>query len=342
MNRKITPTPHLSTVNPSTIPIELKVRAQWVVWREEPRGTGKMAKVPIDPKTGCKASVTDPSTWGTFDQAMAYYSQFKDRGCCGIGYVFTDDDPFTGVDLDKCRDAVTGEIEHWALEVVKKLSSYTERSPSHTGLHVIVMGGLPPGPRRKGRIEAYNSGRYFTMTGHVLSGCLSAIEYRQKELDEIVAGFLGGTQNASSQLHKAHGSHLTASTGTETLGWQAFLGRLEEAELTSEDEEILHRLKSSQEGKIYQLLVLGYWEEAGACRKNGPYDSISEADQALMNKLARLTSGDAGRMKAIFLETGLARVKIYEHPTYLVRTIQKALAGLGWRPAHQTTTREEA
>jgi putative DNA primase/helicase len=325
MKKRITK-PSACSINTAAIPAELKELRQWVVWREEPRDNGKMAKVPVDPKTGRNASVNDPSTWGTCEEAQEYCEKFKDQGCCGIGFVFTASDPYVGIDLDNCRNPETGEIQTWAEEIVLRLNSYTELSPSGTGLHVIVQGQLPAGGRRKSQVEMYDRGRFFTMTGQALHGYTSTIENRQKLLEEI-HGSLLGSQGGSQQ-----GTRSGASTQKLTPEWQALLDQMEDAELTPEDEEILRQLEAGQEGKIYQLLALGKWEEVGAYRKKGYYDSISEADQALMNKLARLTGGDPGRMKAIFAETGLMRPKIDDHPTYLARTIKTAIAGLAWQP----------
>ena len=71
----------------------------------------------------------------------------------GIGFVFTSDDRYTGIDLDKCRNPKTGEISPKAVEIVRLLNSYTEISPSGCGLHIILKGKLPPGGNRKDGIE---------------------------------------------------------------------------------------------------------------------------------------------------------------------------------------------
>ena len=76
------------------IPTELSNANQWVVWRYETRN-GKPTKVPYAIQ-GHKASVTDPSTWSTFQEVLAAAPQFS-----GIGFVLTKEDPFTFVDLDK-------------------------------------------------------------------------------------------------------------------------------------------------------------------------------------------------------------------------------------------------
>src|SRR3954467_4255354 len=98
------------TTHPHTnIPAELRGRPQWVAWRlEAPPGSERVQKMPIDPKTGRHADTTRPATWGTFEQAVAYAQR---PGHNGIGYVFSPNDPYTGIDLDHCRNAETGVIE---------------------------------------------------------------------------------------------------------------------------------------------------------------------------------------------------------------------------------------
>jgi putative DNA primase/helicase len=154
-------------VNASGIPQELKALAQWVCWKLK-RGEKRWEKIPIDPKTGRYGSATNPSTWGTFDQAWEHYRSRKGGGIDGLGFVFTEDDPYAGIDLDKCRDPETGEIAPWALEIVTRMNSFTELSPSGTGLHIFVEGKLPGKGINTQRVEIYDRGRYFTVTGHTL------------------------------------------------------------------------------------------------------------------------------------------------------------------------------
>src|SRR5215217_7637988 len=107
---------------------------QCLCWRiEEP--DGRPTKVPYSPFTGGKASTADPETWASYSEAVEAY---REQGYDGIGFVFSKDDPFCGVDLDGCLDPQTEEIESWAQEIIRELNSYTEVSPSGTGVHVLV------------------------------------------------------------------------------------------------------------------------------------------------------------------------------------------------------------
>jgi putative DNA primase/helicase len=144
------------------IPQELKDWNQWVCWKAEYRN-GKWTKVPYNPNNGQKAKSNDPSTWGSFESA---YHQYGQNGYDGIGYMLSNDDPFTGFDFDHCRNPKTGEIEPKIQEYVDRLNSYTEISPSENGIRIFVKAKLPEGRRKNANIEVYNSGRYLTLTGH--------------------------------------------------------------------------------------------------------------------------------------------------------------------------------
>ena len=80
--------------------------------------------------------------------------------------MFSSGDPFAGIDLDKCRDPESGEIEPWAQEILDRVpGAYVEASPSGRGMHIIVKGKVRDGGMRKGKIEMYSCGRFFTVTG---------------------------------------------------------------------------------------------------------------------------------------------------------------------------------
>ncbi len=151
----------LLTVRPDSIPAELRVRPQWVLWRLEERG-GKPTKVPYNPGTGRRTSTTDLMTWGLFEEALEELERYD-----GIGFVFCSGDPYVGVDLDGCVDPETGEIAPWATQIIDGLDSYTELSPSGTGVHIIARGKFSANGRR-GPVEMYSRERFFTVTGHVL------------------------------------------------------------------------------------------------------------------------------------------------------------------------------
>jgi putative DNA primase/helicase len=193
------------------IPAELRERPQWVVWRLEQRD-GKPTKVPYVARPPLnrassgtqrrwRASTTDPSTWRSFTEALQVA---RDGDWGGIGYVFAPGDPYVGVDLDQL-DADAGAI-------MLALASYSERSVSGRGAHVIVKATLNGYPRnRKGPLEVYEQGRYFVMTGHHIEGTPTTIEDRQAELEEVLARFLPKPAEAAALPSSPPSTSTTAS-----------------------------------------------------------------------------------------------------------------------------------
>src|SRR5262249_54458722 len=92
--------PQPPPVIPENIPAELRSLPCWVCWRYElTKGTWR--KPPVSCRTGLKADKTDPDALAPFEEAHAYY---RAQGLDGVGFVFTPEGPFSGVDLDDCRD----------------------------------------------------------------------------------------------------------------------------------------------------------------------------------------------------------------------------------------------
>src|SRR5262245_34814826 len=128
------------------IPEELRKLPNWVVWKLEKRagkdGVLRDTKVPYNAKTGRKAKSNDPTTWSSFTEAIA---ALEPGGYSGVGFnLFTT--TYVGVDLDGCRP--NGYDSPWAANIIQELNSYSEVSPSGKGVHIIVKGELPDGPRQ--------------------------------------------------------------------------------------------------------------------------------------------------------------------------------------------------
>lgn len=163
--------PNALPVIQEAIPGELLARPQWVAWEWKWVG-GRFTKVPRNPVTGRHASANDPATWATFDAAFAFA---QCQRLPGVGFVVTEDDPYIGIDLDKCRNPDSGAIAPWAAAIINRFNTYTEITPSGCGVRLWITtrdGVLPSGAhgRRKGPIEIYGAGRYFTVTGQQLRG----------------------------------------------------------------------------------------------------------------------------------------------------------------------------
>ena len=273
-------------------PASMKTMPQWVCWRAEER-SGKGTKVPYSPFSGARARSDDPSTWGTLLEAR---DAAEKKGYHGIGFVFTASDPFCGVDLDCCVDPETGEVEPWAKEIVEDLDSYTEISPSGTGLHVIVQAKLPEGGNRKDHVEMYDRSRFFTVTNRRLPGTSHLVEERQEQLTALHSRLFpprvdGPAANGASARTREPSNGLT-------------------------DAEILARAMRAKGGERFAALWTG--DRSG-------YPSDSEADLALCSMLAFWIGPDENRIASLIARSGLARDK-WNREDYRRRTIARALS----------------
>ena len=149
-------------MNFDRIPAEMRNAKQWICHKD---------KIPKSPLYNGNAKPTDPETWGSFEQAIAAVSKY---GYSGLGFVFTADSPFCGIDIDHCINSDTGEISDKAIEIIEQMGSYAEISPSGTGIHIIYKGKNHSEWRCKKQdalgggvhLEMYQEGRYFTVTGN--------------------------------------------------------------------------------------------------------------------------------------------------------------------------------
>jgi putative DNA primase/helicase len=158
--------PQALEVIPECIPEEMKIRTQWVCWRYALDEKGNWTKHPYNPRSGHRASHSDLMTWSTFEEVLEAYEAGRYDG---VGFVFCSGDPYTGIDLDGCRDRESGEIEPWAVEIIQAFDTYTELSPSGEGIHIIAKGSLPGRGGKRKHIEMYDMKRFFTFTGHLVS-----------------------------------------------------------------------------------------------------------------------------------------------------------------------------
>lgn len=143
------------------IPSEMQSLNQWVLWRYVEKD-GKQTKIPYT-FTGHAASVIDPRTWCSFEQALAVCSNFN-----GIGFVLHHTDPFTIIDLDnKPEHPCTPEQLERHTKIFEAFDSYTERSVSGTGVHIVIRGRIPSGVHRD-NVEAYSTSRFMICTGDVI------------------------------------------------------------------------------------------------------------------------------------------------------------------------------
>ena len=262
--------------------------------------------MPINPLTGCGAKAGHPETWGTFEQAFRHV----ELGTCkGVGFEFADGGGLVGVDLDHCRDKDSGEItSSLACEIIRSFHSYTEVSPSGSGLHIICRGKLPgPGIHRE-KIEMYDSGRFFTVTGKQFSP--NSLVDAQAAIDHYYGMLTKRVKPAQAQ---------TKSTGEE------------QRPLLSDDELIDRARRYENFDRLWHGDFQGY-------------PSQSEADLALCNMLAFWTGCNADQMDRLFRQSGLMREKWDRKQagtTYGAITVQNAVEHCPRTYTGHTTAKED-
>jgi primase-polymerase (primpol)-like protein len=270
-------------------PVELLEYKQWVLWRNA-AVDGRMTKLPISPWSGKPAACDKPQTWSTYNHVRYALRRFP---CNGGGFVFTEQDPFCGIDLDGCRNA-NGLILPEAWSAISRLDSYAELSPSGGGVHILVKAKLPGRGRRAGGIEIYDSARYFTVTGQHIEGTPLSIQERQSELDDLLEELF------------------SFPTKPRTVRPPVVTSR--------SDEELIESAKRARNGERFKRLWNGDISEYG--------NDHSRADAALCCILAFWTGGNAQRIDRLFRLSSLVREK-WDRPTggetYAALTVRAAI-----------------
>lgn len=155
------------------IPQALKELDQWVCVHAD-------SKVPMKSFEREAASSTDPDTWSPFATAV---QAVADGHYDNIGFVFNDND-LVGIDIDTAYDD-DGFITAVAADILGKCQSYTERSRSGRGFHILLQGTLPfKGRNNLNGVEIYRSSRYFIMTGDVI--VYHTLRENQEAIDYVV------------------------------------------------------------------------------------------------------------------------------------------------------------
>lgn len=259
-----------------SFPQELTALRQWICWRLEPDPRGeKPRKVPYDPRTGRKASSTNPETWATLPEAMRAQTKYL---FTGVGFVFTEAGGIVGVDIDHCRNE-DGTFTEAAQAILDKYPSYTEISPSGAGLHIFYRGVMPGKGNKNSAtgVEMYASARYFTMTGNRLEGTPEAIADGAQALPWIHENYIARKQARKRKAKKAT------------------------RRVVLTNEQVLEKARAAQNAEDFTALWEGRWQEKFA--------SQSEADLALCCALAFWTGRDREQMDRLFRQSALFREK---------------------------------
>ena len=276
------------------VPAELKALRQWLMWKHEVRD-GIPTKVPYQVNNK-KAQSNNSHTWTDFETVCRHREQFS-----GIGFVFTDSDPYCGIDLDACLDE-SENVKAWAEPIVKRLKvvAYGEISPSGNGIKFWTRAVLPQDTKHKlyivpnaDAIEVYDQGRYFTVTGRGKGTILNGQEAVDWLAHEYLTPDIQAAQTAQPPI-------LPSATTAE----------------------IIAHIRASKQVHKFNALMDG---------NTTGYGSQSEADLALCALIAFWTQHPT-MIDEIFRQSKLYRPK-WDEPhrgdkaTYGQMTIETALSG---------------
>lgn len=249
----------------TSVPPELKALPQWVVHDSK--------KIPYNPRTLKRAKAGRPETWGTFDEAVGCLK----KPYAGIGFELNGGG-IIGIDIDHCINPETGEASPFAKNIIDYLDSYTEYSPSETGIHIFIRGEIPSDGRKRSDLglEMYQKRRYLTVTGDSYG-----------KAKPLAARYEQATCLYEKYFYKETASVEETAPIEENDAWA--------------DDAIIEKAGQAANGDQFTRLWLGKWEDN--------YPSQSEADLALCSLLAYWTGNDKEQMDRIFRHSGLMREK---------------------------------
>lgn len=249
----------------SCVPPEMRELPQWVVHDKN--------KIPYNPQSQKRAKAGRPETWDTFENAA---SSIK-APYVGIGFELNGNG-IIGIDIDHCIDSETGKATPFAQGIIDYLDSYTEYSPSGTGIHIFITGAIPSDGRKRSDLglEMYQSRRYLTVTGNPY-----------EKAKPLAARY----EQVSCLYEKYFYKESVSDKETE---------HADEGDIWADD-IIIEKAGQAVNGDQFTRLWLGKWEDN--------YPSQSEADLALCSLLAYWTGNDKTQMDRIFRHSGLIREK---------------------------------
>jgi primase-polymerase (primpol)-like protein len=274
------------------IPLSLILIPRWFLYQ-----VSDGRKIPINPYTLRPGNSRDSGS--SYEFATERLATAEGQRYGGLIFRFDHDEtaPFGFVDIDHCRNPQTGVIEPWALDIIKELGSYTEVSPSGTGVHILCRTERPPsGGCRKGRIEIYTRARCATVTGQHLTGTPLDLEDRTSELLELHQEVFGAVEPPAVPVPELP---VLASTTTSPLT----------------DAELLHLARTAANGRRFRELFDG----------PVPPGDHSRLDFELVCKLLFWGGHDFERVDRLFRQSALMRSKWWR-ADYRLRTMRNAAA----------------
>ena len=228
--------------------------------------------------------IDKPDTWGNFEEA----SKILINSPAATGFLFAVGNGVACVDLDDVLH--NGIANATAQRIVDNVSSYTEISPSGTGLHILSTISNPSfGSKRHENIEVYTSKRWLCVTGDVYQSRKTLYE-----ADGAISRLLASLERRKPLLKPLP---------------------LKKNEIPISDSDLLKNMFNSRNGDKIRLV----WD----CRSS--HSTPSEGDMALICYLGYWTGYDVSRMKDLFLQSPRGTRDKAKREDYIDRMIEKVM-----------------
>lgn len=280
----------------ANIPPELKRIPNWVCWRYTTKANGEQTKTPVRALDLHPASSTNPADWTTLELALQTYD--NEPRCEGVGFVFTKEAGYVGIDLDDCLNE-KGWLSHNEHAWVHLLDSYTEISPSGKGVKVFFKGEIPAefGRRSFGGNGIYDSGRFFTVTGNIYDNFTDIATVKPETIKYLMGKWFPAREHGKANW-AAQGEALT-------------------------DSEVLTIASRASNSTYFNELYRGAYSSS--------FSSQSEADAALCTLLAFYAGPNHAQVDRLFRSSGLMRDKWDEQRgglTYGEKTVEHVIENM--------------
>jgi putative DNA primase/helicase len=314
--------PVFSAVNLDVIPRTLREHVQWVLWKYDWHADRECwTKVPYsfrDNPSGkggrlIHSKSTARELWMGWAQALDRRARMDGRGGnqLGIGFVLAEGGGIVCIDLDDCRNRDTGEITPGAMAIITEFDTYTEVSPSGTGVKLFLRGSKTCNRSKnvEREIEVYESKRFVAMTGHLLPGLPAEPMPRQEQLDKLTRELFPSEYEPAAARGHDRRDPTPGMAPAPNL-----------SALSLSDADVIERASNASNGMKFRSLWAG-----DDSAHNG---DRSSADLALACMLAFWVGPDESRIESIMRQSGLVRGK-WDRADYMRRTIARALSGRG-------------
>ncbi len=255
----------ISEISSNSVPEELKRQNQWLCYRIEWDSSAerdqKCPKAPHWSPTGKQLVTTGTASqkqWADYETAQEFVevtnrSLPDDKALDGVGFVFTPDDPYVGIDLDDCVSA-EGNISEPARDIAATMNSYTEVSQSGTGLHIIgrAPNGLDPSHKQKDTnlgIEFYDKNQYFATTGERVTGLPEQITKSGDEFQTLQKEYNDPRCNRTESVSSPNSFDSTNVSSRQVVRTAEDYGKREFRDLY--EGRTLHKSKSESDAAFF-------------------------------------------------------------------------------------------